>query len=101
MERAAAMGYQAKKTEHSGAKHGGGAYWGPKKDAKKESGKIRRRNEKQALREQLAEGARRRAERNRLLKTVEFPKKFRSLSILQKTGKCDHGLLKVLQGTTD
>jgi hypothetical protein len=61
------MGYQAKKTEHTGAKHGSGAYWGPKKDAKKESGKIRRRNEKQALREQVAEGAHRRAECDRLL----------------------------------
>ena len=60
------MGYQAKKTEHTGAKQGSGAYWGPKQDAKKESGKIRRRNEKHALREELAEGARQRAERDRL-----------------------------------
>jgi hypothetical protein len=57
----------AKKTEHAGAKHGSGAYWGPKKDAKKESNTIRRRDEKQELHEQLAEGARRRAERDRLL----------------------------------
>ena len=61
------MGYQAKKTEHTGAKHGRGAYWGPKKDAKKESSKIRRRKEKHALREQLAEGAHRRVERDRLI----------------------------------
>jgi len=61
------MEYQAKKTEHTGAKHGSGAYWGPKKDAKKESNKIRRRDEKHALREQLAEGARQRAERDRLI----------------------------------
>jgi hypothetical protein len=37
------MGYQAKKTEHAGAKHGSGAYWGPKQDAKKESNTLRRR----------------------------------------------------------
>ena len=58
------MGYQARKTEHAGAKHGSGAYWGPKQDAKKENKTVRRRNEKQALREYLAEGARRRAERD-------------------------------------
>jgi len=40
------MGYQAKKTEHTGPKKGKGAYWGPKQDAKKESNKIRRRNAK-------------------------------------------------------
>jgi len=44
------MAYKAKKTEHTGAKHGSGAYWGPKKDAKKESKKLRRRNWKQAVR---------------------------------------------------
>jgi len=38
------MRYQAKKTEHTGAKHGSGAYWGSQKDAKKGSGKIRRCN---------------------------------------------------------
>jgi hypothetical protein len=37
------MSSKAKKTEHTGAKHGEGAYWGPKKDAKKESNKARRR----------------------------------------------------------
>jgi hypothetical protein len=47
------MGYEAKKTEHSGAKHGEGAYWGRKKDAKKESDKMRRRNSKQEIRERL------------------------------------------------
>ncbi len=45
------MGYEAKKTEHAGAKHGNGAYWGPKKDAKKESNKIRRRNAKREVAE--------------------------------------------------
>jgi hypothetical protein len=44
------MGYKARKTEHSGAKHGNGAYWGPKQDAKKESNKIRRRDAKKQLR---------------------------------------------------
>ena len=57
------MGYEAKKTEHSGAKHGNGAYWGPKKDAKKESNKVRRRNWKKEarqepdLRQRLMQGA--------------------------------------------
>lgn len=39
------MAYEIKnrKTEHAGAKKGKGAYWGPKKDAKKESNKERRR----------------------------------------------------------
>lgn len=37
------MGYKAKKTDHAGAKHGNGAYWGTKQDAKKESNKLRRR----------------------------------------------------------
>lgn len=40
------MAYRAKKTEHSGAKHGKGAYWGRKVDAKKHSNKQRRRNAK-------------------------------------------------------
>ena len=43
------MAYRAKQTEHTGAKHGNGAYWGPKKEAKKESNKLRRRQGKQAL----------------------------------------------------
>ncbi len=34
-----------------GAKRGSGAYWGPKKDAKKESNKVRRRNWKREVRE--------------------------------------------------
>jgi hypothetical protein len=45
------MGYEAKKTEHAGAKHGSVAYWGPKKDAKKESNKVRCRNWKREVRE--------------------------------------------------
>jgi hypothetical protein len=43
------MAYRAKKTEHTGAKHGNGAYWGPKKEAKKEGNTLRRRQWKHAL----------------------------------------------------
>lgn len=35
------MGHDVKKTEHAGAKKGKGAYWWPKKDAKKESNRAR------------------------------------------------------------
>jgi hypothetical protein len=40
------MGYEARKTEHCGAKHGNGAYGGRKWEAKKESNRIRRENAK-------------------------------------------------------
>lgn len=40
------------KTEHNGAKHGNGAYWGRKKDAKKLSNKARRANAKAEIKEQ-------------------------------------------------
>ena len=40
------MGHEAKKTEHGGAKKGKGAYWGRKKDAKKESNRVRREIDK-------------------------------------------------------
>lgn len=43
------MGYAIKKTEHSGAKHGNGAYWGLKRIAKAGSRKIRRRNWKREV----------------------------------------------------
>lgn len=36
------------KTEHSGAKHGNGAFYGPKAQAKKFSNKSRRQGDKQA-----------------------------------------------------
>ena len=39
-------GYEARETEHSGAKKGKGAYYGRKKDAKKESNKARREADK-------------------------------------------------------
>jgi hypothetical protein len=40
------MGYEAKKTEHSGPKKGSGAYWGRKTDAKKQSNRKRREQNK-------------------------------------------------------
>ena len=49
------MGYEAKKTEHSGPKRGRGAYWGPKRSAKKESKTVRRRNFAREIRQQLNE----------------------------------------------
>ena len=45
------MGYEAKKTEHSGPKRGQGAYWGYKWEAKKESNRIRRENWKREIRD--------------------------------------------------
>ena len=36
------MAFRMKKTEHAGAKQGRGAYWGLKRDAKRESNKGRR-----------------------------------------------------------
>lgn len=43
------MAQNAKKTEHSGAKKGNGAYWGRKVAAKKESNKKRRENDKTSV----------------------------------------------------
>ena len=43
------MANKARKTEHSGPKKGRGAYWGPKRDAKKENAKLRRRNNKEKI----------------------------------------------------
>jgi len=47
------MAFNAKKTEHAGAKDSGrkGAYWGLRVDAKRESRKARRSNDKLACRE--------------------------------------------------
>ena len=42
------------KTEHNGAKNGGG-FWGPREFAKKFSKKQRRRNDKKEIREDVAE----------------------------------------------
>lgn len=47
------MSQTAMKTEHSGAKHGQGAYWGPKWEAKKKSSRIRRENWKREIRAAL------------------------------------------------
>ena len=48
------MGYEAKKTEHSGPKRGNGAYWGYKWEAKKESNRSRRENWKREIRDESA-----------------------------------------------
>lgn len=45
---------KAGKTEHSGAKKGKGAYWGKKKDAKKDSNKKRRTADKKSVDESVA-----------------------------------------------
>jgi len=42
------MAYNAKKTEHAGAKKGRGAYYGRKADAKKASNRRRRKDDKRA-----------------------------------------------------
>ena len=42
------MAYKAKKTEHAGGKKGRGAYHGPKRDAKRESARLRRRMDRDA-----------------------------------------------------
>jgi hypothetical protein len=43
------MAYEAKETEHNGPKKGRGAYWGYKADAKKESNRKRRINDKKSI----------------------------------------------------
>lgn len=48
------MGFEARKTEHCGAKRGNGAYWGYKWEAKKESNRIRRENWKREIRDELS-----------------------------------------------
>ena len=50
------MGFEAKKTEHCGAKHGNGAYWGRKWEAKKESNRIQRENAKREIRDGVVDG---------------------------------------------
>lgn len=49
------MGQGAKKTEHSGAKKGAGAYWGRKKVAKTESNRVRRETDKTESKTEAAE----------------------------------------------
>lgn len=43
------MANNAAKTEHSGAKHGNGAYWGRKVDAKHQSNKLRRQHDRKVV----------------------------------------------------
>lgn len=43
------MAYSAKKTEHAGAKKGSGAFYGPKKIAKRGSNRKRRRDAKREV----------------------------------------------------
>lgn len=49
------MSFEAKKTEHNGAKKGRGAYWGRKVDAKQESNRRRREDSKANVRDAIAE----------------------------------------------
>lgn len=51
------MGYEAKKTEHSGPKRGTGSSWGYKWEAKKESNRVRRENWKREIRLAAADHA--------------------------------------------
>ena len=46
-----AMGYKAKKTEHTGSKKGCGSYWGRNNEAKKQSKRKHRENGKMLIRE--------------------------------------------------
>ena len=48
------MAYKVRKIEKAGAKHGEGAQWGTKKEAKHESSRIRRRNARIEVTQQLA-----------------------------------------------
>lgn len=45
------------KTEHAGAKNGGGA-WEPREEVKRVSRKLRRANDRRLIREQAKEGSR-------------------------------------------
>jgi hypothetical protein len=45
------VGNRAQRTEHAGAKKGRGAYYGRKREAKRDSAKLRRRNDANASRE--------------------------------------------------
>lgn len=45
------MGYEAKKTEHSGSKKGCGSFWGRKVDAKKQSNRKCREDGKKLIKE--------------------------------------------------
>ena len=47
------MGYEVKKTEHAGPKRGTGAFWGRKREAKKERSRTRRKNWQQEIWEEV------------------------------------------------
>jgi len=49
------MGFEVKKTEHSGAKHGKG-FWGRKADAKHQSSRTRRKNAAEEIRKVIEKG---------------------------------------------
>lgn len=74
------MAHKARKTEHTGAKHGSGAYWGTKAEAKKESSKIRRRS----LKLELKRGSLAKAESNLAMAKEWFPLEE---EVLQKLNK--------------
>ena len=46
------MGTIVRKTEHAGAKHGQGAAWAPKRVAKGQSSRLRRKNWQRQIREE-------------------------------------------------
>jgi hypothetical protein len=50
------VAFNMKKTEHAGAKKGRGAYYGLKRDAKRESNKGRREQDARAISESLEMG---------------------------------------------
>jgi hypothetical protein len=52
------MAYHIRKTEHSGAKKGNGAFWGYKEEAKKGSNKVRRRQTQEVTKEEAFDGLR-------------------------------------------
>lgn len=54
-----AWAIRERKTEHAGAKHGSGAYWGPKSIANHASNKERRGNDRRAVATALGELERR------------------------------------------
>ena len=47
------MAYKSKKTEHTGAKQGRGAFWGRKVEAKKQCNRVRREDSKAIVRKDL------------------------------------------------
>ncbi len=54
------MAQRAKRTEHAGPKHGQGAFWGHRAEAKKHSNRLRREDDKRG-----AQGLERRSKRSK------------------------------------